>query len=664
MDIKFVDHEKDRLTQLDGLRAVAIILVILNHIDFTPLILASPSFMTPVYGLLSNSGRTAVSFFMLLSGFLMAYYYPVIKSGVEFLQKRYTRIFPLFISLVITRFLFHTYPDLTFDRALLALFVPAILIHIIWVYGFKKANSKVLSRSLFWAFVVVQLTILAWYAFWIVRHPPIYFNQLMSLWIREGTITLVNATLTLPFGNYIPQLDGVYWSLTTEVSFYLLYPFLFIPIVQMVKDKSIMMKVLLIASLIPLLLGLDQLSHKLLGLSIIDIPFFAFFITGIIIASLYRSRPAFFDKISRSLRGPILAHLPTLVFLIIFGLIIMLFNIYPQYYALIRILSAVPIGILFLSILAGGNSLQKMLSSRLLVFIGSISFSMYLVHTSVIETVKTYFIPQSALQSILFIILIFILTIFLSYLTYLLLERPYFQRSHEESTKKSMSSTRPRHLWLGALVFGVVYIVCILIVYQSNYNFFSVEHKHLVVDVVSPRLFAGQSTITMDTNPKIDIVITAPDNNLGIISTSLSYKRTPGKSETGEHQVLTYAIREVGATDWYATSQFKPIEVGDSPQHPFGFPVIADSKGKKYEIMIELTSPRSPEYFEIDMTGGSVRSIYQVNKGEVLKNPVKLFTLIQNRLTNVLENRDAQKAIMYLVPFALMIAMILRKKAN
>ncbi|MEK9178868.1 MAG: acyltransferase family protein, partial [Patescibacteria group bacterium] len=269
---------QDRLNALDGLRGVAILLVLFTHIDFYYILSALPAVIRPLGDVLIGSGRTGVSLFFLLSGFLMATYYPFIENKAAFLQKRYTRIFPLFISLVITRTILRAYPSIPLVMSIAALLVPAVIIHFLWVYVIRRINSSKLSRTIFYSFVTLQISIGLLYAFWIMRNPPIYFNQLLPTSARESIIALVNTTLTLPFGKYIPQLDGVYWSLIAEVLFYILYPVLFVPIVKISQGKSIIFKSLLVLSVIPLLLGLTDLSYRILGYAILDIPYFFFFV--------------------------------------------------------------------------------------------------------------------------------------------------------------------------------------------------------------------------------------------------------------------------------------------------------------------------------------------------------------------------------------------------
>src|ERR1700722_9119672 len=121
------NSQSNRLHALDGLRGVAIIMVFLSHINAT---LINRSNFIESY--IFNSGVLGVTFLFILSGFLMAYLYPQPKSKLEFLQKRYTRIFPLFLTLSSVLFLLRYTPNIWYiSVGILLLF--AILSYLVWV---------------------------------------------------------------------------------------------------------------------------------------------------------------------------------------------------------------------------------------------------------------------------------------------------------------------------------------------------------------------------------------------------------------------------------------------------------------------------------------------------------------------------------------------------
>src|SRR5260221_10869832 len=95
---------KSRYPSLDGLRGFAALLVVLNHIngfserDFV--IHRIPfSLLQQVYYTIA-SGPFGVQIFFVLSGFLISFFYAEVRHPWAFIQKRYTRIFPVLITVV------------------------------------------------------------------------------------------------------------------------------------------------------------------------------------------------------------------------------------------------------------------------------------------------------------------------------------------------------------------------------------------------------------------------------------------------------------------------------------------------------------------------------------------------------------------------------------
>src|SRR5579872_4896216 len=130
-----MEKDKLRLSALDGLLGFAIILVFLNHINTSFIQGLLPQWL---FGWIWSNGVTGVTFLFILSGFLMSTIYPHPKSAASFLQKRYTRIFPLFLTMCVVMFvggITNTQSPLFF---LEILFGCAISTYIVWVFIVKK----------------------------------------------------------------------------------------------------------------------------------------------------------------------------------------------------------------------------------------------------------------------------------------------------------------------------------------------------------------------------------------------------------------------------------------------------------------------------------------------------------------------------------------------
>ena len=365
-----------RLKSLDGIRGLAILAVLLNHIAPTYALGILPTFLVPFSSIFFASGVLGVSFLFVLSGFLMAYIYPHPRSGLWFLQKRYTRIFPLFLTMSVIMLLFRVFPSLVGIWGLFLILILSTIVNLIWVRIVKKMPPK-FGKSLFITFLFIQIFAGGFYLFWVMRHSPIVFNQLISPLFREGTIGLVNSTLTLPLGNYIPMLDGVYWSLAAEVLFYILYPILCVPVISFLSTKRRIIKYLFLLTLLPLIAGADLLSHKIFGLSMLQLPLFYCFVTGMTLGYIYKRKPETIHQITGILKG----WLSPISFIVFIGVIYfyhLTLDVQTPLASWLHILWAIPFALIMAISLDQRNLLSKLFSSKPLVFLGLISYSVYL----------------------------------------------------------------------------------------------------------------------------------------------------------------------------------------------------------------------------------------------------------------------------------------------
>ncbi len=232
------DSTTRRLGALDGLRGVAILLVLFSHFNLS--IVLENKGSNIFLQMLLDSGEIGVGILFILSGFLMVYLYQNPKSKINFLQKRYTRIFPAFIvvCLVLSIVIKDNILDINFSRnfseTVLLLLGIALFFHVVWVYLIKKLNEKV-KKLMFFLFVLFQISVGIYYFFFVLQQPFIQYLNQESLEKRTLISGLVNATLTLPLGTYVRPLSSVFWSLALEVYFYILYPLVCIPIIELLS---------------------------------------------------------------------------------------------------------------------------------------------------------------------------------------------------------------------------------------------------------------------------------------------------------------------------------------------------------------------------------------------------------------------------------------------
>src|ERR1700722_8703067 len=120
-----------RNTALDGLRGFAAFSVFLAHAGFNIAALTNISIFLIAYSTLSV-GTNAVQILFVLSGFLMAYLYSEEAHAFRFIRKRYTRIFPVYIVIIIYLWLISVGIGTVWYEQLLVLFVCAVIFHFLW----------------------------------------------------------------------------------------------------------------------------------------------------------------------------------------------------------------------------------------------------------------------------------------------------------------------------------------------------------------------------------------------------------------------------------------------------------------------------------------------------------------------------------------------------
>ncbi len=641
-----VISQNKRLDALDGLRGIAILFVFLNHISSSFITDSLPFFIRPFITVFSSSGFLGVTFLFILCGFLMSYLYPAPKDNLAFLQKRYTRIFPLFIAMSAVRVFTNLYKTPNWSIRLLIIIGIAIFINFIWVKIINKIDSQKLNKFIFFGFIFLQLLCALFYSFWIMRQPAIVFNQQIPEIMRNFYIFLTNITLTLPFGNYVPMLDGVYWSLVTEVLFYLVYPFIWVPLIKDLSKKSKIIKVFFFISLVPFFLGIDLISRKVLGLSMIQFNLFFYFACGVLVGYLFRNNILIIKKVSDFFDSNKYKYLPFIyLFIFIFGI-----NYLSSVNQFTRLMCAIPTTIILILALTK-NSLSDFFSSKKLVFLGSISYSIYLTHTETNEIVKSIFQPTGFFSNVFFIFASFVLVLVVATITNYFLEKPYFANSR----KKIINPLKQQNFLDKKIIFSgifFIYIFLSFVAYQSNYNFFSTVYQYKNEILTKDVIEKDKKIISMLSFPKLQFILNVKDDNLGILTISLKKTRKNNLIKT-EDLLLNFRIRELGKKDWYYQTTLVSKNIGDNQDFPFGFPQIVESKNKKYEVELEINSSVANEYIYLDVSQSVMKSVHQIDKKDLVKNPNKMFNLILQKINSYLSSEEARYSILLLIPISI-----------
>lgn len=323
-------HATVKLDALTSLRFFAAAMIVLGHTHG-----AFGSF-----GLATTlSLAQGVSFFFVLSGFILAYNYPRLSTAAEiggFLKARIARIWPAHIAAIVLLYLLTS-----------------------------SLNLGALS------------------------HLQAIFTAVANLFLIQSIIPLRDVFLTF---------NGVAWSISTEMFFYLSFPLLVTSIIPGWK-----VKLLFIISIAALFLGFtiawnipaDDASSKvsMMGLVYVNplvrlLEFFA----GILACNFYKTIRTHVEDKPRCLFSTVECITFTLAigamwltpklttFLGMHGTIGTTVNYY-----LIKSGSFIFFALLIVSFALGKGIISRALSNPLLVLLGEISFSLYLVHMTLFQ---------------------------------------------------------------------------------------------------------------------------------------------------------------------------------------------------------------------------------------------------------------------------------------
>jgi peptidoglycan/LPS O-acetylase OafA/YrhL len=336
------DNKKEHFKALDGLRGLAVLLVLLSHSS-------NANIFFNKYLDFDRIGKIGVNLFFILSAYLLDRQIALVFSRNEsslhywknYFLRRFLRIYPLFlISLTIHLFLtkigFKTVIDDAID-----------------VFGHL---SLLKGESIFWSIPVefkyyFISPLLIWFLFRIIK-----LNNFLMLFLLSG---LIFFSFSIQWKYKLPI-----YSTFRYLPIFLVGTFLSVYEIKfrdnlIFKNKPLTLNTIGIFAIAIIVITIPSLFHFLTGL---DIRFHSF-----------------------------MFYFP---------------------YALIW-------GALIYSIKFGGGLIRKLFENKLLRFIGTISFSMYLFHMLFLK-----YTVESNIPSDIKIFLFFIFTILFSSITYLLIERP------------------------------------------------------------------------------------------------------------------------------------------------------------------------------------------------------------------------------------------------
>lgn len=222
------------------------------------------------------------------------------------------------------------------------------------------------------------------------------------------------------FPSYSLTFNVPSWSISVELFFYLIFPFVFNKIYKKIKFRYFVLMVVILWMIFQIGMNLFYTSTSYGGENSLDRyflhynPFFHLnsFLVGLLFAGIYKR---FSSKLNKNFDLLIF-----LVFLLTFGMIYFLRN-----YLLHNGLLAFNFGLIILLIAANNGRITKLFNHKIAIHLGNISFAMYLLQNPIfIFFKKVLSIFNSPNEYVLFAVAFPVLLI-CSHFTYRLIEIPW-----------------------------------------------------------------------------------------------------------------------------------------------------------------------------------------------------------------------------------------------
>jgi len=643
-----LQSNSNRLTALDGLRGLSSLLVLATHLKLDiPQITTQIPFM-PLRFLLRtimNTGNISVGFFFILCGFLMAYLYENPKSYVYFAQKRYLRIFTVLIVSVVISFAVVTLGMNTIPMLLFML----LLVPLVFRIGYAAALSILKHKFIFWFFILIisSQIIVAFINYFIVFRigAQEFFSLPKALYTSFMFAT--NYTLTFIFGDYIPMVDGGYWSLVSEVMFYLVYPFIAWHIIKPLQRLSRYYWIAWFMVSMIACYGFSILFKNLLAFNTAHIHFAHFFTVGMMIALAYKSKSKFITKLITFFQTPV----GQVVSILCYGIPVAsafwlgyISNPFTQYIVAYGL--APLMGLAVIALLAQKNYLTRLFNTRIFLALGTISFPLYVIHSPIVNVLwKTIEVQNTTDLWLLYLVLAVCLSIGAAYYLHIVIERFYFiaTRTIQDPNPSKHTESVPslKKLFFASLV---ICMVSIFVAFQQNFSLLSLVRSH---DTSTLVIEGGNiNDYSLLSNDKIRGSFLAYENKLGIVTMHLKHvgilKEETNAQDNKRSNVISFRIKEKGDSTWYHESQHIGWKISSEEPYPFGFPEFENSKNKWFEFEIESKRATEKDHTIILTPNKYLQTVYKIPKSVILKEPSSILLILQNKIYGAFSQLEAQ----------------------
>lgn len=176
---------------------------------------------------------------------------------------------------------------------------------------------------------------------------------------------------------------------------------------------------------------------------------------------------------------------------------------------------------------------------------------------------------------------------------------------------KKIHSTRIITQVISFFLFRIVPIVLFVIVFTQSLNKLDVGQLSKVTvpvsDEASPHLFlANQTWVT---------TFVSNEDNLGIVSIRFN------TFERINQDTLQFKIKEIDSNEWLSVTEHTVAQFQPGELFPFGFPIQAESKGKKYLIELHSSFGADGNSVALDTKKPAMTLTHKFFKEDLSRNP-------------------------------------------
>jgi len=239
--------------------------------------------------------------------------------------------------------------------------------------------------------------------------------------------------MTTPFIKHIFLLNAAFWSLAPEILFYIVYPFIVIPLINICKKGNIWIKLLIIGGAIKVIFDLEKISFAFSNTHSLYFGRMIGFIVGVIIGSIMVQKNKLWEKLISLFSKSTINILVLLAFIAVqWGDDVIRNGSSYQITNLYYSVSSMVIGTVIISAMSTRSWVNKIFSNKFLIYLGIISYSLYLIHLPLIQILSPLIEPlnllinNQSLFEIIRLIIVSIITITIASILYNLIEKLYF----------------------------------------------------------------------------------------------------------------------------------------------------------------------------------------------------------------------------------------------